>query len=440
MDKKETKTTASERIARAHVERWRSLASRLFSDGRWSYAGWTGGGPSQGWKLHVAATVLSAAEVYSRARPILRDFDVPYKIPTELGFLEQLNAGFPFSQVGKFLTVYPRTEDEAIALAEALHCATRGMHAPKILYDARYRRNSVVYYRYGAFWRSRKNSSGVIRHPDGKHYPDKRTPGTAIPSWLRDPFSQRPARLRRSDGPIGSELFVFKGKMQRGKGGVYEAVDASLSPARVVVIKEGRRHGETDWTGQDGCARVKHEARVLRALHRAEVPVPEVFREFAQGGNRYLVLKKINGRPLVASNKLQLKRTPWRRAAKILALLEPILSKIHLAGWVWRDCKPIHIFVHRRTLHLIDFEGACRIDEVDLMPWGSPDYVPPIYHGKFSRRPGTLENDYALGVIAFQFGTGEFPSHNSGRRFASYKRTGCPDFLRDRIEALLRFD
>jgi len=64
---------------------------------------------------------------------------------------------------------------------------------------------------------------------------------------------------------------------------------------------------------------------------------------------------------------------------------------------------PRTFFLHRGAIRLIDFEGACLIDETDVLPWGSPNYVPPIYHGKFSRRPGTLEDDYALGVIAFQF-------------------------------------
>ena len=383
--------------------------------------------------------MLSGVEVYLRARPILRRFDVPYKIPAHLGFLAQLNAGFPFSQIGKFLTVYPRTEGDAIALVDALHRATRGTSGPKVPYDARYRKNSLVFYRYGAFRGSTKNLTGVIRNPDGKRYQDKRAPGAAIPRWLKDPFHKERAKLRKPDGPIGVELLVFKAKAQRGKGGVYEAVDLSVSPARIVIIKEGRRHGETDWEGRDGCARIEQEARVLRALRRADVPVAEVFREFTQGGNRYLVLEKISGRSLIASNKMQPAKFSWRRAGKILTQLKPVLSKIHAAGWVWRDCKPSHILLHRGTVRLIDFEGACRIDETDVLTWGSPNYVPPIYHGKFCRRPGTMEDDYALGVIAFQFATGEFPPLGSRRRHALFHRSGCPDFLRVQIESLLRY-
>jgi serine/threonine protein kinase len=86
---------------------------------------------------------------------------------------------------------------------------------------------------------------------------------------------------------------------------------------------------------------------------------------------------------------------------------------------------------------LIDFEGACRIDQTDSLPWGSPDYVPPRYRGKFSRRAGTLEDDYALGVIGFQFLSGEFPPVEKHARAAVYRRTKCPQPLRKKIERLI---
>jgi hypothetical protein len=87
---------------------------------------------------------------------------------------------------------------------------------------------------------------------------------------------------------------------------------------------------------------------------------------------------------------------------------------------------------------LIDFEGACRRDDTRVPRWSSPDYTPPIYERSLVRRSGTLEDDYALGVIAFQFLSGRFPPGNFRRRAAIYKSTRCPDSLRSRIESLLR--
>jgi hypothetical protein len=420
--------------------RWRALIRNLpLSDGNWAYSRLEReDDPAQGWKLHVSATILSAAEVFARVEPILRRSGAFFKVPCRLELLRSLNSGLgDFSQIGKFLTVYPRSHDEALKLARELHGATRGLPGPRIPFDARYRRGSLVYYRYGAFRSPPGGRPGFIRAPGGKRYRDKRAPGRAVPHWMKDPFQKSPANNSKWRGLISSELLVFKAKAQRGKGGVYEAVDLSVLPVRSVIIKEGRRHGETNWDGKDGYALIQHEAQVLRKLRKAGLPVPEILLEFTKNGNRYLVLERITGRSLLAAKRVQPPRTSCVRAAGILEQLGPMLSRIHAAGWAWRDCKPSHIFVHRGKLRLIDFEGACRVDQTESLPWGSPDYVPPRSHGKFSRRAGTLEDDYALGVIAFQFLSGEFPPVERHRRATVYRRTKCPEALRVKIERLL---
>jgi tRNA A-37 threonylcarbamoyl transferase component Bud32 len=374
--------------------------------------------------------------------PILRKHDALFKVPSRLDLLISLNSGLPdFSQVGKFLTVYPRSTAEAIDLVLKLHAATRGLPGPEIPFDARYRKHSLVYYRYGSFLRSGKSDTrGTIVDRHGRLHPDKRASRCAIPHWLHDPFGKRRAKSTNSHigGPLAPHFLPFRAIIQRGKGGVYEAVDLSVSPARLVIIKEGRRHGETALDGADGYAHARQEASVLRALCHAGVPVPKLFREFSRHGKRYLVLEKIAGRPLLPRNHVQPAKFSWRLAAKLLSRLAPVLKAIHSAGYVWRDCKPEHIFMSHDKVCLIDFEGACRISETGVVPWGSHPYVPPIYLEEVSgRRPGTLEDDYALGVILFQFLSGKFPSVTARARSIVYKRTRCPDRLGLEIERRL---
>ncbi|MEO8577486.1 MAG: lipopolysaccharide kinase InaA family protein [Gemmatimonadales bacterium] len=317
---------------------------------------------------------------------------------------------------------------------------TRCLAAPEIPFDCRYRRNSIVYYRYGAYRGGVKGERLFLIDSSGRQHADICAPRSAVPPWVEDPFRCRPRlRTRKARGPIGLAYLVSKAVVQRGKGGVFEALDLSVYPARWIILKQGRRNGDTDWSGEDGASRVKRESRILLRLKAAGIEVPEVFRTFMQSGNQYLVLEKLRGRPLLPRRKQQPSRTSWRGAQRVLNTAGVLLSKLHAAGWVWRDCKPDHIFRHRGKLTLIDFEGACRIEETDRMPWGSPNYVPPIYHGKFSRRPGTLEDDYALGVIAFQFMVGEFPPRTWQSRRPFYQRAGCPNALQSRIEDLLRY-
>ncbi|MBA3352289.1 MAG: hypothetical protein H0U23_07685 [Blastocatellia bacterium] len=354
-------------------------------------------------------------------------------------FLRSLNSGLAdFSQIGKFLTVYPRSTAEALRLARMLHDATRGLPGPRIPFDARYRKGSSVYYRYGTFFPSPDGSPGFIRGPGGQRYRDKRAPSQAVPRWLDDPFQTSREKKRRWRGLITHELLAFKAKTQRGKGGVYEAIDLSVLPLRRVIIKEGRRHGETNWDGRDGYALAKHEGQVLRGARKAGLPVPEILREFNHDGNRYLVLERIEGRRLFAEKRSQPTKTSWRRARRILEQLGPLLSKLHRSGWVWRDCKPSHLFLYRGSLRLIDLEGSCRINERHVLPWGSPDYTPTSCFRRSRRLPGTREDDFALGVIAFQMMCGQFPPTGSPYRSDFYKRADCPKFVRDRIEKLLR--
>ena len=115
-----------------------------------------------------------------------------------------------------------------------------------------------------------------------------------------------------------------------------------------------------------------------------------------------------------------------------------VLSQLHALGYVWRDCKPTNILVSGSQLSLIDFEGACRVSEIGIPPWGSIDYLPPCYRNEFAiRRAGTLEDDYALGVIAFQLFSGKSPSDNATTRKKIYDQMGCPATLRTRIECFL---
>lgn len=423
--------------------RWREIVRTVrIRHGPWRYSRTLRGtDPAQGWKIHLSATLCSAGQVFARALPILRKHGVLFKVPNRLEVLAALNSGFVgFSQIGKFLTVYTRSDAEAVGLARELHAATLKLEGPQIPFDVRYRKDSLVFYRYGAFiGLDEDGAGGTIVDPAGRSHTDLRDRAHAVPRWREDPFRLRRARKQNAHlpNPLSLDLLPIKAVMQRGKGGVYEALDISVLPARPVIVKEGRRHGESNWLGVDGFAQIKHEEEVLRRLKRAGVAVPTVLRGFTRAGSRYLVLDVVGRRPLLAGGALQPGRPSWRRSHILLDRIAPALAAIHHAGYVWRDCKPEHIFFQEGQVRFIDFEGACRINQTNVQPWGSPNYIPPSCRGPTSRRAGTLEDDYALGVIAFQFGTGKFPPVETGPRAALYQRTKCPEPLREKIERLL---
>ena len=162
-------------------------------------------------------------------------------------------------------------------MARELHRATHGLPGPRIPFDKQYRKNSMVFYRYGAFSSSADGTPRFIRAPGRRRYRDKRAPGRAVPTWLQDPFQKPGAKNSKWRGLITRNLLVFKGHAQRGKGGVYEAVDLSVLPVRRVIVKEGRRHGETNWDGRDGYALVSTRPKFCANCAKLVCPFPSFF-------------------------------------------------------------------------------------------------------------------------------------------------------------------
>ena len=355
------------------------------SDGNWSYSRPAcGDDPAQGWKLHVSATILSAAEVFSRAEPILRRNDTLFKVPCRLELLKSLNSGLTdFSQIGKFLTVYPRSTDEALELARELHRATQWAARstdPVRRTIPRRKAWSTIDMAHSVVRPTANRDSSKLQ--EESFIETSAHLGGRFRSWLEDPFQKSPSKNSKWRGLISRSLLVFKAKAQRGKGGVYEAVDLSVLPVRRVIIKEGRRHGETNWDGRDGYALVRHEARVLRKLRKAGLAVPEIFREFTQDGNRYLVLERITGRPLLAAKQIQPDKNFVASGREDFGATGADVIQDARRWLGVARLQAIAHFCSSRKVRLIDFEGACRIDQSDLLPWGSPDYIPPAVSRK----------------------------------------------------------
>jgi tRNA A-37 threonylcarbamoyl transferase component Bud32 len=355
----------------------------------------------------VSATVLSACDIFRSLAPYLKERDTLFKATKSLSELQKLNAGifYGFNQVGKFITIYPESTESAVVMADELHALTAGQPAPIVPYDNPLRRNSCVYYRYGGFSNInvtfRKKKVPAISRSDGKVVQDLRKPGAAVPGWLTDPF--QPVHRRgtaEAFTPLETAYSNYEALVQRGKGGVYRAVDHSSAPAKPVVIKEGRRHGETDWLGRDGFYRTKREAQVLKAASLLVPAVPQIITTFRANGCFYLVVEPIAGRSLlqiVGSRE----RISTRRMLDYSKRMAQIMADIHAAGWAWRDCKPGNFFCQKNhEIRALDFEGSCRLRKVEPIGLSTAGYFPP----KNRRKSRDLEamDLYALGTSIMQ--------------------------------------
>lgn len=426
MNKEESSEARAEPFVtyRALDARWKELCGRYLkvssADSAWRYSRLPRrGDPDQGWKLHLPATVLTASEVLEAVAPLLVGRGVLFKAPRSLQELSRINSGiyYGYSQVGKFITVYPQTAEEAARLARELHRRTRGIAAPSVPFNLKFRPDSRIYYRYGGFKILELiDADGTrrlaLRDPDDNLVPDVRDDEKAKPEWIPDLFPRRRARraAASADTPLKTTFRAFRALSQRGKGGVYQAIDLGASPPRLCVLKEGRRNGETGWDGLDGYWRVEHEGRVLASLRAAGVEVPRLYSSFRAEKNFFLALEFVEGDSLQQWLIRRKRRVDVRRALAYGLRLADLISRIHGAGWVWRDCKPGNLIVTKAgLLRPLDFEGACPVDRPDPMPWGTPSYTPPEWCDK--PRGGTRlpEDLYSLGAVVYHLLTGSLP-------------------------------
>jgi hypothetical protein len=361
---------------------------------------------SQGWKLHVSATILSASQILTLIAPCLRRHQVMFKAPRSIMELHNLNSGlaYGFSQVGKFITVYPPSTDAAVRLAHELDRLTANKPAPQIPYDEALREGSCVHYRFGQFHFNRTahaktKPAHIIVRPDGRRIMDRREAGTAVPRWLADPFRHAASSNTRTPiTALETDYSDYEAIIQRGRGGVYWALDRSAVPAKACIIKEGRKHGETDWLGRDGIDRVKHEAHFLKGVSPVVGGLPQFITTFHANDCHYLVMEYIAGRTL-QSVITSRERISALRTLKYCRNMAQILADIHATGWAWLDCKPDNFLCGKNhEFHAIDFEGACRFGE-HLSRWvETPGYIPP----KRDVTDPLADDLYALGVSIVQ--------------------------------------
>lgn len=439
---------ASLNLAKFLNTRWQELCERFLpvfsTETIWRYNRiHQSDDPDQGWKLHVSATLLNAANILEAVAPFLESRGALFKAPVSLRELKKINSGiyYKYSQIGKFITVYPKSDEQAAFFAEKLHQLTKQFPAPGIPFDFRLKPESCIYYRYGAFKNFElKNADGskilAMRDQSGKLIPDLRVTDTSQPEWISNPFPPTP--IETPDIPLTKDYKVFRALSQRGKGGVYQAVDFNRDSPRFCLLKEGRKNGEVDWDGRDGFWRIRYEKRILEILKSAGVDVPENYSSFETAKSFYLVTEFIEGETLHVFLQKRNRRLSITQAIKYAIQLAKLMAQIHSAGWLWRDCKPDNLIVTKNgCLRPIDFEGACPINQLDYASC-STLVAELLEEGAYTSRRHRINPDlFALGAIIYLLFEGELPNVTIADEIPQILRRKVPTEIKLLVSQLL---
>ncbi|MBV9452749.1 MAG: class IV lanthionine synthetase LanL [Rubrobacter sp.] len=367
--------------------------------------------PEQGWKLHVSADLSSAEAVLRCALPVLLSEDASFKVVSSLPQLAMLNEGMGGpSQIGKFITVYPKNDAQAVRLAVALDEITRGLRGPAIPSDRPLAPRSLVHYRYGGFGTKLIQApSGEIQPaitaPNGELVPDRRSMSYHAPDWAVDPFVIAGVVAEPAETPskvIGRRYLRVDTLYWSPKGAVYHALD--LEVLRHCVLKRRCRGAGAAGDGRDARDYLRNEAEVLGRL-APDPRFPEAFELIErEDGDLLLAMEEVKGETLgehVANLAQQGRHVSGEGVVAWGQELAAMLRTIHDEGFVYRDLKMENVVITPDgCLRLLDFELACELGaENPLSGVGTRGYFSP--QRAAGEPPAVTDDVYSLGALLY---------------------------------------
>ncbi|MYW05147.1 class III lanthionine synthetase LanKC [Streptomyces sp. SID3343] len=365
--------------------------------------------PSQGWKIHVSATLDNAEKVLAAVWDYCVPRGIAFKCMPSPYLLHTRNAKYADrAGSGKFVTVYPRDDEHCRRIAEDLDARLGGEPGPYILTDLRLGAGPV-YVRYGSFverfcYDAEGELCPAIEDDEGRLVPDRRDPAFHVPSWLELPAFLEPHLAARSATTVAEIPYRIERALHFSNGGgVY--VGRDLRTDEQVVLKEARPYAGLAADGADAVARLGRERAALERLSGLGC-TPEVRDWFTLGDHRFLVLEFVEGRPLnnfFAHRHPLIDKDPtpeqladytqW--AMRVHRLVEEAVAAIHARGVVFNDLHLFNIMMSEdeKSVVLLDFEAAAVDDPSGRQVIANPGFVAP------ADRRGFGVDHYALACL-----------------------------------------
>ena len=348
---------------------------------------------AQGWKVHVSATLDSAEKTASRVWDYCVPRGLPFKFIPGARLLHLRNSKYaPRGSSGKFITVYPRDEEQLETTLGELGILLDGEPGPYILSDLRWN-NGPLYVRYGGFaLRHCLDGAGelvpAIQDPSGELVPDRRDPSFRLPEWVKLPAFLEPQLAARNATTTKELPYRIESALHFSNGGgVYLGRD--LRSGEQVVLKEARPYAGLASDGADAPARLEREMDALGQLSGLGV-APEVRDWFVLGEHRFLVMDFLPGRtlnscfaarhPLLAARPAPADLAEYTRwAMRVCEGVERAVAAVHSRGVVFNDLHLFNVMVDGdgEVVRLLDFEAAAPVERGQRQSLAHPGFVAP---------------------------------------------------------------
>ncbi|GAB7185120.1 hypothetical protein ATKI12_4951 [Kitasatospora sp. Ki12] len=352
--------------------------------------------PEQGWKVHVSAVEEEAAGTLAVVARICTSRRVAFKFLRSPAALRVANGKFTGrGGSGKFITVYPGSDEQFIELAEELARELDGRHGPYVLTDLRIG-TAPVYARYGAFvelWCQDGTGRAVpaLRDPTGELVPDSREPVFRLPGWVEPPEALRPHLAARAAATGELPYRILEVLQFSAAGGIYLA-ERPDSGGRV-VLREARPYAGLDAAGADALTRLRREQWALERLAGLDC-VPRLHEVRTVWEHTFLVQEHIEGvqlfaeavrrYPLVHQDCTAEQRAAYARWVDgVVAGLEKALGALHERGVRFGDLHPANVVLRPDgSVVLVDFEYAAELTDRRVPTAGAAGLpVPPGLDG-----------------------------------------------------------
>jgi serine/threonine protein kinase len=379
---------------------------------------------TSGWLLHLSVVRQQMEHLLDAILPELIKQKVAFILPENTDQHNRLLDGRQgYDRIGKVISIYSQSSEQANNLALLLTGLTTGFRGPEI--PSAVPLAGCVYTSYGPLhpdtypqMEGRAFTSANLEQvfPTGNSGQPELTPPDEA-GWPFYPMAY-PKRPKPSKLIRGGYLQIETLKNDP-KGKVIKCLKINqLVNMQWCILKEGKQYQCFDDAGRDIKSRLLWQYHVQQDLAKL-LPVPKPTDYFQQKGDSFMVMEYIEGVSLSEQIAAIYSGNSWSGLDKInqLRLTDyalqaiTITESLHQKGYVHRDLNPENFLVSAQGhLFLIDFELCYSLTEGQPNPvfaLGTPGYFSPEQNAQMV--PTVSEDIFGIGGLLIKIFTGLSP-------------------------------